>query len=262
MLLKNIGYISAISTALLMAFGSPIKADERLFAFSHQADSILPKGSIEIEQWVTARSGKDTGRYTGWDLRHEIEYGFTDTLTGAIYINTGAVYADGVSTGVGNRFGFDGISLELKQMLASPYRNPVGMLVYFEPTFSGSELELEGKLVFEHIQNKTTHYVLNIVTEQEWEYTSTSTEHNSAVVLSGGIAQKLDPNLSIGLEAKSVSRFSGFYGNAQSTAIFLGPNARYGIDKIQIVGGIMKQLTDIYTTAEAWEARMIVGIFL
>jgi hypothetical protein len=252
-----------LACTLVALATTAIHADERLFAYSYQADSILPKGKVEVEQWATLRSGKDTGRYTRWDLRHEVEYGFTDTFTGAMYINTTSTYSDAVDgvSDSGNSVKFDGISFELKQMMLSPYKNPIGVMLYLEPTFSGSEFELEGKLILEHIQDEKVHYVLNLVSEQEWEYSATETEHNSAFKISGGVAYQLDPNFSIGLEGKCATKFSGFYSNANSTAIFVGPNIHYGSDKFQFTAAILKQVTNVLDSAESLEARIITGVY-
>jgi len=253
---------TVLAAGLLALITTGINADEKLFAYSYQADSILPKGTVEFEQWATLRSGKDTGQFARWDIRHEIEYGFTDTFTGAIYLNSSNIYSNGVSnTDNNNGTQFDGVSLELKQMILSPHKNPIGILVYAEPKYSGNELELEGKLVFESILKDNWHFVTNLVIEKEWEYTATSTEHSSAFEITGGVSMQLDPTLAIGIEGKSTTTYDGFFSSAKSTAIFLGPNIHFGTDKFQITAAILKQLTNVYTSAESLEARVITGVF-
>ena len=65
-------------------------ADERFFTYIQDAD-VIPKGGWEFEQWVTYRKGypggdRDFNQYL-WDFREEMEYGFTDRLSGALYLN-------------------------------------------------------------------------------------------------------------------------------------------------------------------------------
>ena len=77
-----------VAGILVLSCMGYVRADERQFAYSYQADSILPVDRIEYEQWATLKSGKDSGKYAKWDLRQEIEYGVTDTLTAALYFNS------------------------------------------------------------------------------------------------------------------------------------------------------------------------------
>jgi hypothetical protein len=251
----------ALASALFILAATGIYADERMFAYSYQADSVLPKGKVETEQWATLRSGKGSGQYARWDIRHEIEYGFTDTFTGGLYLNFTNKFADGVAN-ISDTNGtyFDGMSLELKQMMLSPYKNPIGVLLYVEPTYSGKEFELEGKLVLESIVDEKWHFVTNLVTEQEWEYSSTGTTHESAFKITGGAAYQLNPTLSVGFEGKITTKYSGFYSSAESTTLFVGPNIHFGDGKFNITAAVLTQLTSVYTSAESLEARVITGI--
>lgn len=251
-----------IMGGIVLACVGRIQADERQFAYSYQADSVLPQDRVEYEQWATLRSGKDTGKYARWDLRQEIEYGFTDTFTAALYINSSNTYSDGV-TGIDNinASRFDGVSVELKQMLQSPYKNPIGALVYFETRMSGSQLELEEKLVLEHIHDEKWDFVTNIVVAQEWNYYATSTEMETELQLTGGVSYRLTPKVSIGLEGYTKTTYSDFFGAANTTAVFLGPNIHYGSGNFQLTAAVLKQLTNVYDGFESIESRVIAGIY-
>src|SRR5689334_16340911 len=65
----------------------PARADEALFGYVYTADT-LPKGKWEYEQWNTVRAGKTRGSYTAFDLRNELEHGFTDRFTASFYLNS------------------------------------------------------------------------------------------------------------------------------------------------------------------------------
>lgn len=49
---------------------------------------VLPKGALEVEQWLTCREGKSQGTYDLLPTRTEIEYGITSQWLASIYVNT------------------------------------------------------------------------------------------------------------------------------------------------------------------------------
>src|SRR5215475_9941300 len=69
------------------------RADEAIFAWTYTTD-LLPKGKWEFEQWMTARWEKEHGAYNVFDFREELEYGLTDNLQIALYLNHHYVNAD------------------------------------------------------------------------------------------------------------------------------------------------------------------------
>src|SRR5437773_5801391 len=72
----------------VMIEGLSAWGDERLFTYSQEAKT-LPASSAELEQWVTLRARKQSGEFRAWDLREELEYGFTDRFSGSLYLNWG-----------------------------------------------------------------------------------------------------------------------------------------------------------------------------
>ena len=261
--MKPTTVFTVLATGILaLGLSTTLQADERHFAYSYEADSILPKGKVEIEQWVTLRSGKENGIYSRWDLRQEIEYGFTDTLTAALYLNSTSKYISGVN-GQTNTNGvtFEGVSAEIKKMIRSPHLNKVGVLLYFEPSYSGREFELEEKLVLQHIRNEKWNFVTNIISEIEWKYSSEETEEESVLGITSGVSYQLNPNLSYGLEARYKGIFEGIYSDYEATTVYLGPNIHFGTEKIQLTGAVLKQVTNELVEGESLEVRIIAGIF-
>src|SRR5258708_37319324 len=61
-------------------------ADEPLFGFLYTTD-LLPKGGMEVEQWMTWRHQKNSGSFDQLEHRTEFEYGITDQLQAALYLN-------------------------------------------------------------------------------------------------------------------------------------------------------------------------------
>ena len=197
----------------LLASASAL-ADERFFTYIQDAD-VIPKGGWEFEQWVTFRKGYPGGDHDFdqylWDFREEIEYGFTDKLSGALYLNfrQDQIVAQQPGLEGSSEFSFKGVSGELKYQLLNPNTKPVGIALYFEPTYNGNELELEYKLIAS--KNIGDKWVLaaNAVFEQEWEKEEGETEKESVLEFNAGVAYRFTPNWSVGLEARYHSVYEG-----------------------------------------------------
>src|SRR5881396_3522139 len=105
-------FVASLLTSFLAA-----RADERLFTYVQEAE-VLPKGGLEFEQWLTHRRGKADGVFARWDFREELEYGLTDRLSVAGYLNFKNTHSEGVTGRTDeSRFEFEGISTELKYQL-------------------------------------------------------------------------------------------------------------------------------------------------
>jgi len=106
---------------------TPARADERFFTHIQDAD-VLPKGAWEFEQWLTLRQGHPGGDrqfdQTLWDFREEVEYGFTDRLSGAMYLNfrQDQVVANQPGLSDSSEFPFKGISTDLEHTIGAAYR--------------------------------------------------------------------------------------------------------------------------------------------
>lgn len=251
----------------------PAQADERFFTYVRDAD-VLPKGAWEFEQWVTLREGHPGGdrRFDRhiWDFREEIEYGLTDRLTGAMYLNfrQDQVVANQPGLTDSSEFSFKGISGELKYQLLNPNTQPIGVVLYFEPTYNGNEQELEYKLLVS--KNIADKWVLaaNAVFEQEWEKEDGAKKKESVLEFTLGAAYRFTPNWSVGLEGRYHSVYEGVSLNERlAKAWFLGPNIHYATAKWWGTFTLLPQISGdpsdggINTTEhQTFEARMIVGV--
>ena len=61
-------------------------AGESPFAYVYTTDT-HPRGTREVEQWLTHRYRQSRGSYDLWQGRTELEYGVTDRLQTAVYLN-------------------------------------------------------------------------------------------------------------------------------------------------------------------------------
>ncbi len=224
-LIQTIPLLAALGLAI-----SQTHADERLFTYSYQAE-VLPKGRAEFEQWITHSRGKEEGVFSRWEFREELEYGLTEKLTTALYLNGRSTHSDGVpGRDDEDKFQFKGISSEWKYQLLNPYTQPVGLLAYGEVRYDGEEVELEEKLIFQKSFGEKWVLALNAAVEEEWAFESDETERELALEFSGGLSYRITPRWAIGLEALN-RRFFGDYEGQLTDAYFVGPALHYGANR-------------------------------
>ena len=169
-----------------------------------------------------------------------------------------------------NDFSFKGVSLEFKYQLFNPIIDPVGVALYFEPTYSDNEQELEYKLIFSKYIGERWVVAANAVFEQEWEKEHGATERESVLEFNAGAAYRITPNWSVGLEARYHSVYEGASLNERlASAWFLGPNVHYGSGKWWATFTVLPQISGSptggqgnlnYTEHQRWEARLIFGL--
>ena len=252
---------------LALAFGAApaVRADARHFGYSTEADSILERGHWEFEQWVTHRSGRQDGVFRAFDLREELEFGLLERLTTALYLNFRDLHSEGV-TGVTDRdaMEFKGVSSEWKYMVLSPHLHPLGLLLYFEPTYEGEELELEGKVVLQHNFGERWIGVVNAVAEPEWEFDPGGTAKELTLEFTAGLAYQPAPHWSAGIEARSHTEYVD-WGDHEHDAVFVGPSLHWEGGRgwatltalPQIPGSGGSRVLDVH---EKVEVRLIGGV--
>ena len=237
MINKNIlspSLCAAVLAGASLSVPTEVRGDERMFTYSYEASSVLPKGGVEFEQWITYSGGKESGNFARWDFREELEFGITDRYTTALYLNFRNTRSD-LSAAPGdevNEFEFKGISSEHKYQLLNPHTKPLGMLLYGELTTDGSELELEEKLIFQKFfgPEEKWNAVFNIIFEQEWEYEAEETAEESVLEFTTGLSYRLTPNWAVGVEARHHRVYEGMFSEEEANAWFVGPNLHYGTD--------------------------------
>src|SRR5438270_13471833 len=103
----------ACSTVLLALTLGTAHADRRYFVQSY-TPYLAPAGNLELEVTSIALSGQGDSTATAWQNRIELEYGITDRLTGAAYLNFVQ------PPGLGAPMTFDGPSMAFIYRLAEP----------------------------------------------------------------------------------------------------------------------------------------------
>jgi hypothetical protein len=135
----------------LTLLASRALAGESPFGYVYTTDT-HPKGKREVEQWITQRHGQSRGDYDAWQFRTELEYGVRDDLQTALYLNydrvnafhnkpdgttgPGAFVPDDVNPDARYRSTFfESVSNEWIYRLLSPYKDPIGLALYIEPSY-------------------------------------------------------------------------------------------------------------------------------
>jgi hypothetical protein len=160
----SLGMLAALGLARLTV--STASAEEAAFGFVNTTD-LLPQGGKEIEQWITWRHQKNSGSFDLVQGETEIEYGLLDNVQIALGGNYAWNHAFqngpfGVTTpgeqfsasvpGANANFNqtrFLSVSTEIYYRILSPYTDPIGMALYFEPEYGDRFREYTGKLIFQ-----------------------------------------------------------------------------------------------------------------
>jgi hypothetical protein len=237
--------VAALTAGLYL---SRANADENLFGYSYTSD-VLPKGKWEAEQWITSRSGKESGTFTAADFRTEIEHGFTDRLQGSLYLNYNYFYIKNTVASSGslndlNRFAVSGVSSEWKYQLLSPYKDSLGLTLYLEPGYGTieaangerhQEIELEGKLILEkHWFEDALVGTFNYTLEPEWEKSDGDSGFgvNLKMEWATGLAYRIAPRWYAGLEGRVQTEFEeANLDKCAFVAAFVGPALHYGTER-------------------------------
>jgi hypothetical protein len=220
--------------ALLLLPGTAF-ADGRYFVETY-TPYLSPARELEVESWVTSRS---VDHATAWDLRQELEYGVTDRLTAAAYLN--------LSQPAGGSLQLEAPSLELIYALAKRGRVLGDPAIYLETSASGDETELEPKLL---LAQRTGRFVsaLNFVGEFEFRHNDEELLTNGDVLrqqwawkVAGGTARELTSKVSAGLEFRYESEYANF-GPRSGNALSLGPVLNAEAGKAHISVGMLRRL--------------------
>lgn len=212
-------------------------ADEPLFGYVRNTD-VLPKGAKEIELWATQRSGKGQGHYTAYDYRVELEYGFTDRLLGSLYLNGIQQNISGVP-GLEdlNQTRANGFSTEIKYNILSPYKDGIGLTLYFEPEYAkynaisgerSTEYALEMKLLLQkNFLDDRLIWGFNLNSEFAREQEGDRWAGEAKLGYSTGVSYRFAPGWYGGVELEYRSVWPDF---AQRSAwgLFAGPTIHYG----------------------------------
>lgn len=137
--MRGLRFCTALAVAAI--FPSLAQADENLWIYARAADT-LPKGKLELKFRDTLRLDKDSGDYKFHDLRTELEYGLSSTLTASFELvgfqhdyrvedeNLQPLFeTQGGEGGRFDKFQYAGFELGLKYNILSNYKDLFGLAV-------------------------------------------------------------------------------------------------------------------------------------
>lgn len=265
-----------IPLALMATLVMPLaaSADERTFGYVYTTDT-MPQGKLEQQDWLTVGLQKSRGDYQLYQLANGVDYGVTNNLQAALYLNSHVVTAERDSI-AGRTSGFfvpqniaptsaytaarvDGVSFAMKYRLLSPYEDGVGLGFAIEPTLGPADIAMEYRLIgHKTFDDDTVVWATNLSLLQDWQHVTASTANvyapslpggpggwnrSSFLELSSGLSVRFTENWFAGLEFRNRNEFSGtFLRRPGSSAYFLGPNLHYGGETIWVTLSVLPQL--------------------
>ena len=236
---------TALSATLLLLSQIPAAhAGEGSFGWIYTLD-LQPKGTLEFEQRLQLNRGQAQGKYNLWQARTELEYGLTDDVQIAGYLNTSYVEAnqnnaDGSTGGwlvpgsAGSspysRGRVDGASVEAIWRLTNPVIDPIGVGLYGEVTAGPVKDEIEMRLLLQsNFMDDRLVLASNLqIAMEKVKFDSAEIGRESMIDLLVGATYRVANNWTAGLEYRFHNDFNGYRFNEQTQrAHFFGPNVHY-----------------------------------
>lgn len=238
----------------LLGMAGSAEAGENLLGYTKGAE-VLPKGAAELYQWITQRTDKGQGEYTAYDLKTEVEYGFTNrfNMTGAFLaqsIETSGLIIDGylpeeIDTGLEPA----GVKLGAKYNFLSPAADDFGLTMEVEGQYmwkdphSGQDKDtftvelsmymqkyfLEGQMVWLGNLGMESTYahradIDGLPADFDWP---TEPEMEIGIAAKTGLSYRFVPNWYIGAEIFYEEEFETEVGS-ERWSVFAGPSIHYG----------------------------------
>lgn len=231
----------ALCSLWVGGFFAPAHANERRFTYTYES-GVLPPGQRELEFWTTWRNGR-ANYYSRFDHRAEFEFGLTDRLMTAVYLNWEKITeqdpADDRSAVTSSAF--TGISSEWKYKLLDPVANPLGLALYQEYSVDTDEFAWESKIILDKKIGRTL-LAYNFVIEPEWEFQPGHTEYEIEVENDLGATYFFTPRFSGGLELRNHNEKTKSSTGFEHSALFLGPVVSYARENWWISVTWLRQL--------------------
>lgn len=279
-------FLLALSISM---FALEANAGEGNFGFLYTLD-IQPKGQFEFEQRIDHSVGQAAGSYELTQFRSEIEYGLTNDVQIAGYLNSTRVHAsknyindDICANGTPCTAGFgvsseyndggdtfnrwdavDGVSAEVIWRILNPLTSPVGVGLYIEPTIGRLQDSVETKLIVQsNFLDDRLIVAANLSYEMEREHYTAGDENiirQSHVDLNYGASYRFADNWSAGMEGRLHNDFFGYRLQEHiQFASFIGPNIHYAAKNFWVTGAWRYQMHGICYGAGTGDCNPVNG---
>ena len=228
--------------ALALAAAPPAAdANERRFSYAYESGVMAP-GTREIELWSTWRKGR-ADFYSRFDHRLEFEFGVSDRLLTALYLNWRSVSQNDPARpdATATTQKFTGFSSEWKYKLSDPVADALGSAVYQEYTMASDEFEWESKLILDKKVGDTL-MAYNLVVEPEWKFGPSNSAWELGIENVLAVTHFLTPRFAAGLELRNPNLKTRTSAGLEHSALFLGPTLSYAIHEWWIAATFLGQL--------------------
>lgn len=248
-------FVASLALCGMLA-GSGLAA-ERRFTYVYEVTTI-PKGSWELEQWITWKTAKENARdYDRFDFRHEVEWGVTDHFQLGLYLSDWR-YEE--NSGDHRRGGdWRDVAVEGIWNLTDPVKGPLGLAVYGEVKVGDEHLELEGKLLAQKNVGKFV-FAYNAVIEAEWEGHDYG-EDKGVLEQTAGVSYQFSPKFLAGIELLHEFEMPDWRGIDGKGIFYLGPNFSYRAERWWATLTPLLQVSDIDDEPD-FQMRLIFGLHL
>ncbi len=229
-------------------------ADTRPFTFVYDS-SVMARGTVEHEQWVTWKTNKGTDRsFDRFDFRHEIEMGITDSFQLAFYVSDwryedGARVADDGAT-------WRNVAVEGIYNLTNAVSDSFGSALYGEIKIGDELAVLEGKLL---VDKQVGDWLIawNGIIEVEWEGED-FIEDIGVFGNTFGVSYRFNPNLRLGAELIHEIEYAD-WSSWGDHVVYLGPNLSYQRGSWWFAVTPVFQITDVDSEAN-YMTRLLFGL--
>lgn len=229
-------------------------AGEDMLGYIKGAET-LPEKGIEFYQIFTLRNDKGAGKYNAYDIKTELEYGVSNSLSASVALIAQKINRSGLVVGgylpeqKNSSLNLSGAEVELKYNIMSPAKDDFGLSTNFsidhnwkdnhsglakKTTSFGLDLlmqkfYLEGELIwFGNIGTESTYAdrgsLENPPEDFEW---STSPEVELELKFGTGLSYRFVPKWYIGAEVLYETEFETDVGQ-ERWSYFAGPSIHYG----------------------------------
>lgn len=233
-------------------------AGERRFTYVYEATT-SPKGTIEIENWVTWKTRREGGsRANEVEFRHELEYGVTDRFQVAVYLADWKV-VDSVAGGdEGAHAIYQDTAVEMIYNLTNPVTDIIGSALYGEVKLGDQKFVLEGKLLLQKNFGPVV-VAYNAILEAEWEGERFGhfNERVGKFEQTFGVSYQFTPNFLVGGELLHEIEFED-WSEPSDSVVYLGPNASFRYKRFWVTTTALIQATAV-TSEPDFQLRTIFG---
>ena len=218
----------------------PARADENLFGYVKGAET-LPKGHVDVYETTTARFGKSSGEYQGWDFETEAEYGITDKLQVGLDIIQHYFNIQGVpELDNGSFYRFGGVELTTKYRFTSVFKDGYGLAYRQELAYlpwddvagiEQNEFDFAPELIFQkNFLDDTLIFSANGGVKLAWgKKPAEEYDHEFTIQGATGLSYRFAPNWYFGPEVHVRAEYPNFdLGFNEHTVVFVGPALHYG----------------------------------